>query len=244
MTVQSTERSRPGVFASQAIRESEGKRMIRSRAKTSLAVLLSTAAMMAHAQSRPIASPVTDVPIRQLADVNDELQMLAARISPSVVKVEVNGLANVSDAGSPAASFVTKESSVGSGIIVNTNGLILTNAHVIEHATSVHVTIYNHPDDPASRPGDVRRMQAQVLGRDELTDIALLKVEAKNLPALTLADSDSVRVGQLAMAFGSPLGLENTFTLGVISSTQRQLNLNSPVVYLQTDASINPGSPW
>jgi serine protease Do len=75
-----------------------------------------------------------------------------------------------------------------------------------------------------------------------LTDLALLKVEATDLPTLKLADSDEVHVGQLALAFGSPLGLENTVTMGVISSTQRQLNSSTPVVYLQTDAAINPGN--
>ena len=83
---------------------------------------------------------------------------------------------------------------------------------------------------------------ATLVGRDSLTDLALLKVSADGLPALTLADSGKVHVGQLCLAFGSPLGLENTVTLGVISSTQRQLNSAAPVVYLQTDAAINPGN--
>lgn len=180
--------------------------------------------------------------VRELAGLNDELQALAARISPSVVKIEVNGLTEVHDQGSPAVSLVAREKSIGSGIVVATDGLILTNAHVVEHATSVQVTIYDHPDQPSSLAGNARRLKAKILGRDALTDIALIQVEANDLKALTLADSDLVRVGQIGLAFGSPLGLENSVTMGVISSTQRQLNVNSPVIYLQTDASINPGN--
>ncbi len=180
--------------------------------------------------------------IHELAGLNDELQALADRISPSVVKIEVSGLASIHDPNSPAISLVARESSVGSGIIVSPDGLILTNAHVVEHSTSIQVTIYDHPNQPSFLPSDMHRLKARIVGLDALTDIALIQVDAKNLRALTLADSDLVRVGQIGLAFGSPLGLENTVTLGVISSTQRQLSVNSPVIYLQTDASINPGN--
>ena len=121
-------------------------------------------------------------------------------------------------------------------------GYILTNAHVVEHATSVSVLVFRHRNQQAGGIEDAERFTARILGRDALTDLALLKVEATDLPSLKLADSDQVHVGQLALAFGSPLGLENTVTMGVISSTQRQLNNTTPVVYLQTDAAINPGN--
>jgi serine protease Do len=125
---------------------------------------------------------------------------------------------------------------------VDPSGYILTNAHVVEHATSVAVLVFRHRNKQAGGIEDAQRFTAKILGRDMLTDLALLKVEATDLPTLKLADSDRVHVGQLALAFGSPLGLENTVTLGVISSTQRQLNSSTPVVYLQTDAAINPGN--
>jgi serine protease Do len=131
---------------------------------------------------------------------------------------------------------------MGSGIVVDPSGYILTNAHVVEHATSVSVLVYRHRNKPAGGAEDGQRFTAKILGSDPLTDIALLKVEASDLPALKLADSDEVHVGQLCLAFGSPLGLQNTVTMGVISATQRQLNNTTPVVYLQTDAAINPGN--
>jgi serine protease Do len=211
-----------------------------SLAKYSLLVLLFSSLL--EAQETPRATSVASGAMRELTGLNDDLQGLAARIAPSVVKIEVMGLTAVHDPSAPTASFITKQNSVGSGIVIDASGLILTNAHVVAHATSVQVTIYDHPNDSTSRPEDVHRLKAKILGLDALTDIALLKVEAKGLAALKLANSDLVRVGQLAMAFGSPLGLENTLTLGIISATQRQLNPSSPVIYLQTDASINPGN--
>ena len=125
---------------------------------------------------------------------------------------------------------------------MDTNGFILTNAHVVEHAVSISVAVNSSERDAEGLPLASRRLPAHIVGKDTLTDVALLKVEATLLPALRFAKADSVHVGQIALAFGSPLGLENTMTLGVISALHRQLNLSSPVNYLQTDASINPGN--
>jgi serine protease Do len=208
----------------------------------SMLALLLMPTLGAQVQERRNPIGASPKPLSELAGLNYDLQTLATRVAPSVVKIEVNGLTAVHDPNLPATSFIAKETSVGSGIIVDASGLILTNAHVVAHSTSVQVTIYDHPNEQACRPEDVHRLKAQVIGADALTDIALLKVAAKNFQALKFADSNLVRVGQLAMALGSPLGLENTLTLGVISATQRQMDLSSPVIYLQTDASINPGN--
>ncbi len=176
-----------------------------------------------------------------LLALDEDLQALAERVGPSVVTIEVTGLTTVQDPTTRQTNYIAKEQGVGSGIIVDPSGYILTNAHVVEHATSVSVFVYRHRNKDGSIE-DAERFSAKILGRDAMTDIALLKVEATALPALKLADSSLVHVGQLALAFGSPLGLQNTMTLGVISSTQRQLNSATPVVYLQTDAAINPGN--
>jgi serine protease Do len=175
-------------------------------------------------------------------ELDEDLQKLADRVGPSVVTIEVTGLATVQESNTRQTTYIAKERGVGSGIIMDPSGYILTNAHVVEHATSVFVLIFRHRNKQPNGSEDVQRFAARIVGHDTMTDIALLKVEAVNLPALELADSDHVHVGQLALAFGSPLGLENTVTLGVISSTQRQLDSTSPLVYLQTDAAINPGN--
>ncbi|BCM93595.1 periplasmic serine endoprotease DegP [Abditibacteriota bacterium] len=125
---------------------------------------------------------------------------------------------------------------LGSGMIYRSDGLILTNAHVVRGATTVSVTL-----------SDGRKFdKAKVLGRDERTDIAVVKVEAQNLPTVKLGDSDETRVGDWAIAVGNPFGLDHTLTVGVISARARELNLainqDTRTDYLQTDASINPGN--
>jgi serine protease Do len=177
-----------------------------------------------------------------LLALDEDLQVLAEHVGPAVVTIEVSGLATVQDPNTRQTNYIAKEQGVGSGIVVDPAGYILTNAHVVEHATSVSVLVFRHRNRQPGGREDVQRFVARIVGRDTLTDIALLKVDATDLPALQLADSDQVHVGQLALAFGSPLGLENTVTMGVVSATQRQLNSSTPVVYLQTDAAINPGN--
>ncbi|RYG75350.1 Do family serine endopeptidase [bacterium] len=123
---------------------------------------------------------------------------------------------------------------LGSGMIYRADGLILTNAHVVRGADTVLVTL-----------SDGRKFdKAKVLGRDESTDIAVVKIDATNLPTVKLGDSTDTRVGDWAIAVGNPFGLDHTLTVGVISAKSRQLNLakDTRTDYLQTDASINPGN--
>lgn len=202
-------------------------------------------AIFAAAQVSPPASKAAPVK-HGLYALDEDLQALAEHVGPSVVSIEVTGLTTVQDPSTRQTNYIAKEQGVGSGIIVDASGYILTNAHVVEHATAISVLVFRHRGRQASGIEDSERFPAKVVGRDTLTDLALIKVEATGLPALKLADSDQVHVGQIALAFGSPLGLENTVTMGVISSTQRQLNSATPVVYLQTDlpstaSRISPG---
>ena len=125
---------------------------------------------------------------------------------------------------------------LGSGMIYRSDGLILTNAHVVQGADTVAVTL-----------SDGREFKkAKVLGRDERTDIAVVKIDATDLPVVKLGDSDNVRVGDWAIAVGNPFGLDHTLTVGVISAKSRDIDLagnrESRTDYLQTDASINPGN--
>jgi serine protease Do len=206
-----------------------------------IAVVLS--AVLAAAQTgAPAEKSASNAARRGLFALDEDLQELAERVGPAVVTIEVVGLTTVQDPNTRQTSYIAKEQGVGSGIVIDPSGYILTNAHVVEHATSVAVRVFRHRNKQVGGIEDAERFSAKILGRDTLTDLALLKVEASDLPALKLADSDRVHVGQFALAFGSPLGLENTVTMGVISSTQRQLNSATPVVYLQTDAAINPGN--
>ena len=125
--------------------------------------------------------------------------------------------------------------SEGSGFIVRADGYIYTNYHVVEGADRVDVKLK-----------DGREFQAKIVGTDEKTDVAVIKIEATNLPVAQFADSDAVRVGQFAFAIGAPFKLDYTFTYGVISGKGRSKLLAtggySISDYLQTDASINPGN--
>jgi Do/DeqQ family serine protease len=123
----------------------------------------------------------------------------------------------------------------GSGFIISTDGRILTNAHVLNGADTVTVILK-----------DGRSFKGKVVGRDELTDVAVVKIEANNLPTVTVGNSDQLQPGQWAIAIGNPLGLDNTVTTGIISATGRSSNQigasDKRVEFIQTDAAINPGN--
>ena len=138
------------------------------------------------------------------------------------------------------------ERSSGSGVVVDPDGYIVTNAHVVENATRIEVELplAATGGEPGrsilSRRG--RTVGAQIVAIDHETDLAVIKVEAKALPALAFGDSDALRPGQLVLAFGSPLGLDASVTLGIVSAVARQLTPEDPMIYIQTDAPINPGN--
>ncbi|MHB1198107.1 MAG: DegQ family serine endoprotease [Polaromonas sp.] len=119
----------------------------------------------------------------------------------------------------------------GSGFIVSSNGIILTNAHVVRDAKEVTVKLT-----------DRREFRAKVLGADAKTDIAVLKIDAKNLPVVTLGKTSELKVGEWVLAIGSPFGFENTVTAGVVSAKGRSLPDDSAVPFIQTDVAINPGN--
>ncbi|MEH1965775.1 MULTISPECIES: HhoA/HhoB/HtrA family serine endopeptidase [unclassified Nostoc] len=127
------------------------------------------------------------------------------------------------------------ERGTGSGFIISADGRILTNAHVVDGADTVTVTLK-----------DGRSFKGKVLGKDELTDVAVVKIQADNLPLVALGNSDQLQPGEWAIAIGNPLGLDNTVTTGIISATGRSSNqIGAPdkrVEYIQTDAAINPGN--
>jgi serine protease Do len=116
----------------------------------------------------------------------------------------------------------------------------VTNAHVVRGAKRVTVTLHDNDTQPAS--DSAKTFPARIIGTDTETDLALLKVDRANLPFLTLGNSDRIRQGEIVIAFGSPLGLTNSMTMGMISAPARQLNEEDFVQYIQTDAAINPGN--
>ena len=125
-----------------------------------------------------------------------------------------------------------REQSLGSGVIVSPNGYILTNNHVVNGATEIQVTL-----------SDKREFKARVVGTDAKTDIAVLRIDAADLPALTIGDSSKIQVGDFALAIGDPFGVGETVTMGIISATGRgNLGIEDYEDFIQTDAPINPGN--
>ena len=207
----------------------------------SAVLLLVAAPVFAQGAARPPAT------VGLLRDLNASVEDLTARVALSVVQVVVTGYAAVDEhAGAEGGLVIGRQRSIGSGAIVDPDGYIITNAHVVAGSRQVQVVL--HRDTTADGP--VRSLallagqtvDARVVGTATDIDLALLKVDLTGLPALPFANYDAIRQGELVFAFGSPQGLRNSVSMGVVSSVARQVEPDSPTIYIQTDAPINPGN--
>jgi len=176
-----------------------------------------------------------------LAEISKSFESLAAQVGSSTVQVLATGLAVDPDATS-GDGVVERRRSSGSGVILDAAGYVMTNHHVVQGARRVQVVLASRPQGGSIVRPRGKTLDAMVVGVDEETDLALLKVGGVTLSPLPLGDSDALRPGQLVFAFGSPLGLDNTVTMGVVSAVGRQLEADDPMVHIQTDAPTNPGS--
>jgi serine protease Do len=181
-------------------------------------------------------------PAAALADLDGTIESLVRTVDPSVVQIFTSGLATGEGIVAAQTELVTPVRASGSGVIVDADGFVVTNAHVVRGASRIRIEV---PVAPAGQSLLARRSRvatARLVGFDEETDIAVLKVDASGLRALPFGDSDALKAGQVVLAFGSPMGLQNSVSLGIVSAVARQLEPESPMVYIQTDASINPGN--
>jgi len=208
-----------------------------------------------HAQPAPaamVAAPGASIALPDFSTITKQY-------GPAVVNISVVGTAKVADnsdddgmpndpffeffkrfeqqqqqgghAQRPKAPRTVPMRGEGSGFIVSPDGIIITNAHVVKDAKEVTVKLT-----------DRRELRAKVLGADAKTDIAVLKVEARNLPVVKIGSSDALNVGEWVLAIGSPFGFENTVTAGVVSAKNRALPDDSAVPFIQTDVPVNPGN--
>jgi len=175
-----------------------------------------------------------------LAEFSAAVEELCDSVSPSVVQIEVQSRAPVDNEDASHAGFFAKQSATGSGVIVDASGYIVTNAHVIQGSRDIDVSVTD-TSDPGRKDAH-KHFAARVIGSDKETDLAVLKIDADNLPTLSFRDSDKLKQGQIVFALGSPLGLQNTLTVGYVSATSRQFKPEQPMSYIQTDAPINPGN--
>jgi serine protease Do len=189
-------------------------------------------------EARAAETPAT------LVQLNAALEGLAAKVSQGVVQILVTGYGPLEDSGRTDTALIARQKAIGSGVIVDPSGYVITNAHVVEGAQRIRVVLPVPTGEGATlEPEGKRRiLDAKLVGAHQETDLALLKVEGRDLPTLPLGAARRVQQGQLVFAIGSPEGLQNTVTLGVVSSVARQPDPNKAMVYLQTDAPINPGN--
>src|ERR1039457_391421 len=179
-----------------------------------------------------------------LVQLNVALESLAAKVSPAVVQILVTGYGPLREEDRSQTAFIVRQHAVGAGVIVDSNGYIMTNAHVVEGAQRIRVALPLPMGDSAGQVpiGKRRILEAHLLGQHKETDLALLKIDESDLPTLPLLSQQRPHVGQLVFAIGSPEGLQNSVTMGVISALARQPDPTKPLTYLQTDAPINPGN--
>ena len=202
--------------------------------------------MAASASAQRAASPPASTSL--LKDLSASVEALTRRVSASVVQVQVTGYGPVGDPshGDEAGLVIGRQRSIGSGVIIDPDGYIITNAHVVAGAKRVQVVLHRGPavTGPVESltPEAGQTVDARIVGIATDIDLALLKVDVTGLHALPLADYDAIRQGELVFAFGSPDGLRDSMTMGIVSSVARQLDPDGQAFFIQTDAPINPGN--
>jgi serine protease Do len=189
----------------------------------------------------PLATLQLRSPSQRRSRKGSNFVALAKKLKPEVVNISTTQTVNQLDApnafgqsdrfGAPSPREQFKQRSLGSGFIVEPDGLILTNYHVVDNAEKITVRLL-----------DGRELVGKVVGKDQKTDIALVKISARDLPVAPLGDSDRLEVGEWVMAIGNPFGLDNTVTSGIVSAKDRQIGAGPYDHFIQTDASINPGN--
>lgn len=220
-----------------------GRLMSTALLASGLALGLGTGAITPAKNNVAVANPPANPPVSSQDQVRQELgtfAKLAKSLKPTVVNIATEKVAQSSEVPSeffdffqvrPDSSRAPKSHGQGSGVIVSSDGYIITNNHVVSGASSVKVTL-----------SDGRALDAAVIGTDQKTDLALLKVEASGLPVAEMGNSDQLEVGDWVMAIGNPFGLDATVTVGVLSGKGRVIGAGPYDDFLQTDASINPGN--
>src|SRR6476661_2241513 len=207
-------------------------------------IAMAAALLLAAPQTARAESPAESVSLQQFSD---SVQSLVARVSSSVVQVLVTGYGRVEDGSQNDTDLVVgKQRSLGSGAIITPDGYIVTNAHVVAGGQHIRVVLSDEVREGSSGRSLVnprgRVAEARVVGVARDVDLALLKIDLDDLPALPLANYEALRQGELVFAFGSPEGLRNSVTMGIVSAVARQPDADNPLVYVQTDAPINHGN--
>jgi serine protease Do len=208
-------------------------------------------ALLAAAQDNkpePDAAPAGEVkpPPVSLGELSVSLESLVNRVRPAVVQIFSTGYVTADETDSSnTAALLSRQRSTGSGIVLSDDGFIVTNAHVVQGARRIQVRLtvarIRSGRTPTFEP-EVKLLDGKLVGMDREMDVAVIKIDRTGLTHLTLGNSDAVRQGELVMAFGNPRGLEGSVSMGIVSSTSREIHPDDFLAYIQTDAPINPGN--
>jgi serine protease Do len=200
--------------------------------------------------SQPVAAQTREAgrPADILRQLNESVEALVQRVSPCIVQIQVTGYGAAEETERGQTDLVVgRRRAIGSGVIVDAEGYIVTNAHVVSGAQNIDVLVppqpsaSGHVDANVSMQG--KSYHARIVGQARDLDLAVIKIEAHGVPALAVHENMApARQGEMVFAFGSPEGLRNTVTMGVVSAVARQPDPDSPLVYVQTDTPINPGN--
>lgn len=182
------------------------------------------------------------IPVGPAARSRDDFVVLAKKLGPAVVNISTSQVVDQPSNpfggegwerffGQPFPRGPFRQQGLGSGFIIEPDGIILTNNHVVAEAEKITVKLQ-----------DEREFEGKILGKDPKTDVAVIKIDAKNLPVVPLGDSDGLEVGEWVVALGSPFGLPNSITAGIVSAKGRWIGAGPYDSFIQTDASINPGN--
>jgi serine protease Do len=198
---------------------------------------------IANAQAQKPPVPYPDA----LERMNDAIDALTRKVWPSVVQISVSsyGVAREKGAIAETAMVLGRQQSMGSGFVIDADGYIVTNAHVVANAQRIELLLPPEKADGSLATALSAKqvvVPAKIVGLSSELDLALLKADNLKLPALPLATYSQLRQGETVFAFGSPSGLRHTLTHGLVSSVARQIDPDSPLIYIQTDAPINPGN--
>jgi serine protease Do len=194
----------------------------------------------------PLVLQAQEHPLEQLRKLNQSVDALVKTVSPSVVQILVTGYGPLEEGErGNTTTVIGRQRAIGSGFVIEESGYIVTNAHVVNGAQRVQVVLPNTDvtnSVEAALSTRTRIFPARIVGVSKELDLAVIKIDAGKMPALPLADYRKLGQGEMVFAFGSPEGLRNSVTMGVISAVARQTDPDSPMVYIQTDAAINPGN--
>jgi serine protease Do len=208
-----------------------------------LLLFLAAFAVPVDAGQRPAAAAASSQD--PLVRMNESIDALTKKVWPSVVQILVSSYGAREDARGDASMLVGPQRSVGSGFVIDADGYIMTNAHVVSGAQRVQIVLPSDKADGSLATALSSKMymaSARIIGITTELDLALLKIDGMKLPALPLATYSEVRQGETVFAFGSPVGMRNSLSHGLVSAVARQVDPDSPLIYIQTDAPINPGN--